>query len=110
MFRIAICRVVSREVASIPSLSMQPTCCEAKKNQWAFSLTIEQADLLIVEDVVDFLEAVIEHRQQKLLDNHASPLKFYCWHDKQAGQLRFSMVSDLRSPSVCRRSRPVSIR
>jgi hypothetical protein len=68
---------------------------EAQENQWTFSLTNEQADSLNVEDVVDFLEAVIEQRQQWLLDNRASSMKFYCWHDKQAGQLRFSMVSDL---------------
>jgi hypothetical protein len=84
------------EVASYPIVVDATNMLrEAQENQWAFSLTIEQAGLLNVEDVVDFLEAVIEHRQQRLLDNHASPMKFYCWHDKQAGQLRFSMVSDL---------------
>ncbi len=83
------------EIASYPIVvDANNMLREAQENQWSFSLSIEQADSLNVEDVVDFLEAVVEHRQQWLLDNHASSMKFYCWHDKQAGQLRFSLISD----------------
>lgn len=56
----------------------------------------EDRATLTVDDFERYFNAVIENRRTQLT---ASPINhgmlFYLWHDDQAGQLRFSLVSDL---------------
>jgi hypothetical protein len=66
---------------------------EANGNQWSFSITSEIAAAASVADVEAFAAAVADARSAWLLARGAGPMVLYWWHDKQAGQLRFSLVS-----------------
>lgn len=68
---------------------------ECLTNLWAFSLSREQAGGVTVQGVKDFILEVVRARSARMADLHRPPgsMVFYCWHDFQAGQLRFSMVS-----------------
>lgn len=64
---------------------------EAHSNMWSFSPNEEDAHHFTPEDLTDFVSQVLEARREKL--QGAAPMLFYCWHDAQVRQLRFSLVS-----------------
>ena len=66
---------------------------EARANLWSFSLTPEQVAAVSADDVVNFAAGVAEGRRSWLSSRRAGPMVLYWWHDAQAGQLRFSLVS-----------------
>ena len=68
---------------------------EAQGNLRAFTTSQMEANTLQVQDVVKALHNIIAIREQQLFEQHGNthPMVFYCWVDKQAGQLRFSLVS-----------------
>lgn len=66
---------------------------EADGNLWSFSLTPEQAAAVTVDEVESFAAGVAEGRRSWHIAHHAGSMVFYWWHDLQAGQLRFSLVS-----------------
>ncbi len=68
---------------------------EAQGNFWSFSLSSEQALAVTVADLEKFLKHVIEARRLalQLRGMKAGAMRFYCWHDDQAAQLRLSLVS-----------------
>ena len=68
---------------------------EAHSNCWSFSINKEQAQSLTAGQVIEFLSAVQQARHQQILGRYGSthPMLFYCWHDEQASQLCFSLVS-----------------
>ncbi len=66
---------------------------EARGNLWSFSITSTQAAALHPSHVTSFVLAVAETRSRYLLAHGATAMLFYCWHDEQAAQLRFSLVS-----------------
>lgn len=66
---------------------------EAHGNQWWFSLTPEQAAAVSIADVEAFAAGVADARRAWLSARGAEPMVLYWWHDVQAGQLRFSLVS-----------------
>ena len=68
---------------------------EARNNLWSFSISSDQIQGLTKFDVTVFLEDVIESRRQQIIQQFSGQhsMIFYCWHDEQAGQLRFSLVS-----------------
>ncbi|UYC10449.1 hypothetical protein [Xanthomonas sp. CFBP 8445] len=66
---------------------------EAQANLWAFSPREDQAAGVDVASVVRCVEAVADDRQATLRAQGAPSMIFYCWHDGQARQLRFSLVS-----------------
>ena len=66
---------------------------EAQANLWAFSPRDARSAGIDVASVARFVEAVAEHRQATLRMQAQPALIFYCWHDGQARQLRFSLVS-----------------
>jgi hypothetical protein len=66
---------------------------EAHGNQWSFSITLEEAAAVSIADVEAFAAAVAEARSAWLSARGAGPMVLYWWHDEQAGQLRFSLVS-----------------
>jgi len=66
---------------------------EAHGNLWSFTLSSEQVAAVSKTDVVDFIQTVAASRGEWLTTHASGPMLFYCWHDEQAGQLRFSLVS-----------------
>jgi hypothetical protein len=85
---------------------------EANGNLWGFGLTREQADGVSVADVVGFAAAVADARRAWLSAHSAAPMVLYWWHDAQAGQLRFSLVSAAHGhlPFGCRVIAAASLR
>ena len=73
---------------------------EANVNTWNFSPTEEEEPEITVAGVKAFVEAIIEERRARL---QGQSMLFYCWHDFQARQLRFSLVSSAhgRLPFGC---------
>lgn len=69
---------------------------EIQNNLWLISLNEEERTQLDDGDIVKFIEIAIGNRQSQL-DNSTVEhgLYFYIWHDKQASQLRFCLISDL---------------
>lgn len=66
---------------------------EARSNMWSFSLSPEQVAAVCTADVVRFAGQVAEARRAWLAARKAGPMVLYWWHDAQAGQLRFCLVS-----------------
>lgn len=63
---------------------------EAMTNMWSFSPTDEETPLIHAADIVAFIGQVIAARSSALVGEE---MLFYCWHDAQCRQLRFSLVS-----------------
>lgn len=63
---------------------------EAQSNLWRFSPTDEQTPGITVAGIGGFINAILEARRASL---GRSAMLFYCWHDAQVRQLRFSLVS-----------------
>lgn len=68
---------------------------ECQANRWSFSLSHEQLSTVTHEDVETFICSVVSARSLQLQHRgyQSKSLLFYCWHDKMAGQLQFSLVS-----------------
>lgn len=83
---------------------------EARGNQWGFSLDAEQRVAVTTTHLEEFIRTVAVARGRWLAERGLASMRFYCWHDAQAGQLRFSLVSggDIRSLFGCPIS-PVSL-
>jgi hypothetical protein len=79
----------------------QPLCTsddvlmEAREN--LFSLVPAKAELalLTAPAIEEWLQATLVGKRRQLRAQRGShyPMQFYCWHDAQATQLRFSLVS-----------------
>ncbi|WP_257572372.1 hypothetical protein [Janthinobacterium sp. UMAB-60] len=63
---------------------------EARTNMWSFSPTDEETPQIHAADIVAFIGEVIAARRSALA---GEAMLFYCWHDAQCRQLRFSLVS-----------------
>ena len=63
---------------------------EARNNMWSFSPTDEETPQIHAADIVAFIGEVIAARRSAL---KGEDMLFYCWHDAQCRQLRFSLVS-----------------
>ena len=63
---------------------------EATSNMWSFSPTDEETPYIEAADIVEFIGQVIAARRSALAGEE---MLFYCWHDAQCRQLRFSLVS-----------------
>ncbi len=77
----------------VPTCSPDDCALEARSNQWAFSLSEVQRSRVTPYAVEAFLREIILTRARWLEAHGAAPMLFYCWHDEQAGQFRFSLVS-----------------
>lgn len=68
---------------------------ELSENTWSVSLNRLEKREITADELQTFIEAVISNRQTQISEqsrNHG--MIFYLWHDRQAGQLRFSLISD----------------
>lgn len=74
---------------------------EASSNLWSFSPDDEESLGITAEALADFIGQVLVARQKQLSGN--VPMLFYCWHEAQTRQLRFSLVSSThgRLPFGC---------
>ncbi|WP_328569890.1 hypothetical protein [Janthinobacterium sp. P210006] len=63
---------------------------EAMENMWSFSPTDNETPHIEATDIVEFIGQVIAARSSALVGEQ---MLFYCWHDAQCRQLRFSLVS-----------------
>ncbi|MGK5003726.1 hypothetical protein [Janthinobacterium sp. LB2P70] len=63
---------------------------EAINNMWSFSPTDEETPQIHAADIVEFIGELIAARSSSL---SGEQMLFYCWHDAQCRQLRFSLVS-----------------
>ncbi|PHV29159.1 hypothetical protein CSQ93_03465 [Janthinobacterium sp. BJB426] len=63
---------------------------EANTNMWSFSPTDEETPQIHATDIVEFIRELIAARSSALA---GEDMLFYCWHDAQCRQLRFSLVS-----------------
>lgn len=63
---------------------------EAMTNMWSFSPTDEETPLIHAADIVALIRELIAARSSALVGEE---MLFYCWHDAQCRQLRFSLVS-----------------
>ncbi len=66
---------------------------EAVTNMCCFCPTDAESLLLSGPLVRRFVEDCLQRRLQRIVSQQLPPMKFYCWHDFQARQLRLSMVS-----------------
>ncbi len=79
------------------------TTAEARGNLWTFGLDEDQRAAIGPAEVEAFVRAVAAARGRWLAERGSGPMRFYCWHDAQAGQLRLSLVSASGAglPFVC---------
>ena len=67
---------------------------EAMANMWVFSPNEEKTQLVTADMLTSFLMQIAQRRREQLTRDYAGhPMFFYCWHDAQTRQLRFSLVS-----------------
>ena len=67
---------------------------EMDRNYWWINGSMEQITSLNFQEWQQYLSTIISNRQEQL-DNSSvdTDLLFYCYHDHQAGQLRFNVIS-----------------
>lgn len=63
---------------------------EAISNMWSFSPTEAETPQMHAADIVEFIRELVAARSGALGGEN---MLFYCWHDAQCRQLRFSLVS-----------------
>jgi hypothetical protein len=66
---------------------------EARGNLWTFGLDDEQRAAVTPAEIEAFVRAVALARGRWLTARGARSMRFYCWYDAMAGQLRLSLVS-----------------
>lgn len=68
---------------------------EARENLFYFALLESEMSLCTAPALEAWLEAVLTGKRQQLQQQRGRryPMQFYCWHDAQASQLRFSLVA-----------------
>lgn len=67
---------------------------EARENLFYFGLSEAELPLASSSALEAWLQAVVASKRQQLQQQGDHyPMQFYCWHDAQATQLRFSLVS-----------------
>lgn len=93
------------EMAKLDDIKIAPDDInyEAIQNMWCFSPSDDDLPWVSEEGLVAMLESLIGLRRQSLLQRQCPAMQFYCWHDSQVRQLRFSLVSALheRLPFGC---------
>jgi hypothetical protein len=80
------------EMAKDDAIVIDPTDInnEAMENLWCFSPYEEELPGITAEGVAEFVRRMVEARGKQL---QGEAMLFYCWHDFQTRQLRFSLVS-----------------
>ena len=68
---------------------------EARENSFYLALDESELHLCQAPALEAWLEAVVAGKHQQVQQQRGNhyPMQFYCWHDAQASQLRFSLVA-----------------
>lgn len=67
---------------------------ELDSNCWWINGSAEQIRSLSLQEWTDYIWRLIGDRRDQLVKSGvAIDLIFYCWHDEQAGQLRFNLIN-----------------
>ena len=77
-------------------ITSQTDCLEKEidRNCWWISGTPEQVKSLTKSEWESFLREIINNRKNQLkMSKESVNIIFYCWHDEQAGQLRFNLIN-----------------
>src|SRR5689334_14862941 len=68
---------------------------EIRTNSWMISLNAEKRASISRQEIVHFFYNVIGNRSDQIRKAGVKHgMWFYVWHDQQASQLRFSLISD----------------
>jgi hypothetical protein len=80
---------------SQPLHTSDDVMAEARENLFFLAPAKAELTLLTAPAVEEWLQAVLASKRRQLRMQRGShyPMQFYCWHDAQAMQLRFSLVS-----------------
>ncbi|WBA44246.1 hypothetical protein [Hymenobacter canadensis] len=71
---------------------------ETAENMWSLGVSEELAGAIAPEEVQAFLQRVKRNRREQLAQcGWHGGLRYYLWHDPQAGQLRFNFISALHN-------------
>jgi len=71
---------------------------EIRTNTWLISMISEERANTSSEVLLAFFQAVIDNRIEQVRHSEANHgMWFYVWHDQQASQLRFSLISDFHA-------------
>jgi hypothetical protein len=69
---------------------------EVAENMWSLGVSEELAGAIAPEEVRAFLQRVKRNRHEQLAQRGwPGGLRYYLWHDAQAGQLRFNFINSL---------------
>lgn len=78
---------------------------EMERNYWWIGGSPEQIASLSFQEWREYMRRLVENRQAQLDNSKVdTDLIFYCYHDHQAGQLRFNIISSAHSelPFSCK--------
>lgn len=80
---------------SQPLHTSDDVIAEARENLFFLAPAKAELTLLTAPAIEEWLQAVLAGKRRQLRAQRSShyPMQFYCWHDAQAMQLRFSLVS-----------------
>src|SRR5688572_14895667 len=67
---------------------------EITENLWLISMSAEDRSLLTLDDLLKFYAQLIANRASQVKAASKHGMIFYTWHDAQASQLRFCLISD----------------
>ena len=71
---------------------------EIRTNTWHISMSAKERASASREELLNFFSDVMNNRRQQIQDSHSDHgMWFYVWHDQQASQLRFSLISDFHT-------------
>jgi hypothetical protein len=77
--------------------SLDDLQAEIRENLCLISMSSEERATISLEALVDFYEKLIANRAEQITNFGKHGMIFYTWHDAQASQLRFCLISDFHS-------------
>ena len=71
---------------------------EIRTNMWSISMSREQRTNTSLDQLLAFFRDVMANRREQIRHSQANHgMWFYIWHDQQASQLRFSLISNFHT-------------
>ena len=68
---------------------------ELKNNTWTISINTDERKTVTEDDLLEFFTLLMRNRHEQISNKSKDHgMHFYVWYDRQASQLRFSVISD----------------